>query len=74
MAKKANFISIMKCYVCAGEKIMAKNCLWLQIPLNHHTLAGHSIMICSALVSFPPEARNDSKGQQLRARALPLMP
>lgn len=36
--------------VCWG-KIMAKNCIWLQIPLNHHTLAAHSIMICSAVSS-----------------------
>lgn len=77
MARKANFISIMKHCVCVrggggSGVIIANSCIWLQIPLNNHTLAAHSIMICSAVSSVMvfsrPEARNDSKGQQLRAQ------
>lgn len=57
---------------------MAKNCIWLQIPFNHRTLATHSITIYSA-VSFmsqfslaqKPAARDDSTGQQLKTLTLP---
>lgn len=56
---------------------MAKNCIWLQIPFNHHTLAAYSITIYSAvsfMSQFPlvqkSDARDDSKGQQSKALTL----
>lgn len=62
--QERNFISIMKHCVCAGEKIIANNCIWLQIPLNHHTLAAHSIMVCSAVGSILVSSRAEARSQK----------